>query len=154
MEWFICIKKSLLRQILGFPHFSKVIGTLCVVYEYILLQRESFFLNFLVGHIHMSYFGATGTPALDFWWCLLWVSKPKWVLSYLHCGGECNVHSLRSTSGATYCQPLDIQHCGAPTGFISLARILLATVRLEPTIMWVLPNHSAMRPGLRESLKC
>ena len=26
----------------------------------------------------MSYFGATGTPVLDFWWRLLWVSKPEW----------------------------------------------------------------------------
>ena len=39
--------------------------------------------------------------------------------------GECNVHSLRSTSGATHCRPLDGQHCGAPTGFISCPRILL-----------------------------
>ena len=30
----------------------------------------------------MSYFGATGTPLLDFWWCLLWVLKPEWVLPY------------------------------------------------------------------------
>ena len=51
---------------------------------------------------HMSFFGATGTPVLDFWWHLLWVSKPEWVLPYSHCGGECNVHSLRSTSGATH----------------------------------------------------
>ena len=26
---------------------------------------------------HMSIFGANGTPVLDFWWCLLWVSKPE-----------------------------------------------------------------------------
>ena len=26
----------------------------------------------------MSFFGATGTPVLDFWWRLLWVSKPEW----------------------------------------------------------------------------
>ena len=26
----------------------------------------------------MSIFGATGTPVLDFWWRLLWVSKPEW----------------------------------------------------------------------------
>ena len=42
----------------------------------------------------MSFFGATGTPVLDFWWRLLWVSKPEWVLPYLlFCRGECNVHS-------------------------------------------------------------
>ena len=49
----------------------------------------------------MSFFGATGTPVLDFWWRLLWVSKPEVVLPYSHCGGECNVHSPKSTSGAT-----------------------------------------------------
>ena len=26
--------------------------------------------------------GATDTPILDFWWRLLWVSKPEWVLPY------------------------------------------------------------------------
>ena len=26
-----------------------------------------FFLSFFVGHIHMSYFGGTDTPVLDFW---------------------------------------------------------------------------------------
>ena len=32
---------------------------------------------------HISFFGATGSPVLDFWWHLLWVSKPEWVLPYL-----------------------------------------------------------------------
>ena len=40
-----------------------------------------FFLKkFFVGH--MSICGATDTPVLDFWWRLLWVSKPQWVLPY------------------------------------------------------------------------
>ena len=30
----------------------------------------------------MSICGATDTPVLDFWWRLLWVSKPEWVLPY------------------------------------------------------------------------
>ena len=55
-------------------------------------------------------------------------------LPYSHCGGERNVRSLRSTSGATRCRPLDGKHCGAPTGFISCPRILLAPVGLEPAI--------------------
>ena len=45
------------------------------------LQHSFFFLNF-VGH--MSIFGATDTPVSDFWWRLLWVSKPEWVLPYLN----------------------------------------------------------------------
>ena len=108
------------------------------------------FFFFFVGHIQLSYFGATGTPVLDFWWHLLWVSKPEWVLPYSHCRGECNAHSLRFTSGATHCQPLDGQHCGVSTGFISCLRILLAPLRLEPAIirLWVVrANHSATRPG-------
>ena len=32
-----------------------------------------------------SHFGATGTHVLDFWWRLLWVSKPEWVLPYSRC---------------------------------------------------------------------
>ena len=95
----------------------------------------SFFFNVFSGKMHVSHFGATGTPILDFWWRPLWISKPMWVLPYLRCWGECNVHSLRcidnfsrllsiswmwlycmfpiSTSGATLCQLLDGQHCGA-----------------------------------------
>ena len=41
-----------------------------------------FFVFFKVFGGHMSFFGATGTPVLDFWWRLLWVSKPEWVLPY------------------------------------------------------------------------
>ena len=36
------------------------------------------FFKVFVGHIHMSFLGATGTPVSDFWWHLLWVSKPEW----------------------------------------------------------------------------
>ena len=84
-----------------------------------------FFLKFICRtHSHVLFWGHC-TPVLDFWWRLHWVSKPEWVLPYSHCGGKCNVHFLRSTSGATHCWPLDGQHCGASTGFISCPRILL-----------------------------
>ena len=52
------------------------------------------------GHM-CPFLGATGTPVLDFWWRLLRVSKWEWGLPYF-CGGECNVHSPRSTSSATH----------------------------------------------------
>ena len=67
------------------------------------LCNRSFLSFFTISfwRTHMSYFGATGTPVLDFWWRLLWGVKPEWVLPYSHYGGECNVHSPRSTSGAT-----------------------------------------------------
>ena len=66
-------------------------------------HRPNFFIVHFVGHIHMFYFGATPSPVLDFEWCLLWVSKQEWVVPYSRCGGECNVHSLGSTFGATHC---------------------------------------------------
>ena len=40
-----------------------------------------FFLKFLAD-THVLFWRATGTPVLDFWWCLLWGSKPEWVLAY------------------------------------------------------------------------
>ena len=46
--------------------------------------------------------GATDTPILDFWWHLLWVSKPKWVLPYSSLAEAYVIkHSLRFTSGVT-----------------------------------------------------
>ena len=50
---------------------------------------KSFFLLFIYLFIYLNFlldtcpfFGATDTPVSDFWWCLLWVSKPEWVLPY------------------------------------------------------------------------
>ena len=40
------------------------------------------FFKMFLADTHMSYFVATGTPILKFWWCLLWVSRPEWVLPY------------------------------------------------------------------------
>ena len=39
----------------------------------------------------MSFFGATGTPVLDFECCLLWVSKGVWVQPYSLVVTEANV---------------------------------------------------------------
>ena len=58
-----------------------------------------FFKIFFGGH--ESFFGATDTPVLDFWWCLLWVSKPELAALFKLCGGVHVTHSLRFTSGAT-----------------------------------------------------
>ena len=50
----------------------------------------------------MSICGATDTPVLDFWRCLLWVSKPEWVLPYSNfVKVYVIIHSLRFTSGVT-----------------------------------------------------
>ena len=76
----------------------------------IIFYYHYFSKNVFGGHIHMSYFGATGT--------LFWISgdiskfQSQSRLPYSHCRGECDVHSPRSTSRVTHCQPLDGQHFG------------------------------------------
>ena len=37
----------------------------------------------------MSFSEAINTPVLDFWWCLLWVSKPEWAALFALGGGVC-----------------------------------------------------------------
>ena len=37
----------------------------------------------------------------EFWWCLLWVSKPEWAALFGPGGGICDVCSLRFISGGT-----------------------------------------------------
>ena len=92
----------------------------------IFFQPHSYPANLLKKFtFQLSFCGATGTPVLDFWWHLLWVSKPEWVLPYsIFCGGECNVHSPRFTSGATLAallvagtQPVTSSHACAEVGF-------------------------------------
>ena len=117
---------------------------------------DSFFFIFLFFKIFLA--DTYTCPILGPLIPLFWISgdvssgfQSQSGLPYSHCGGERNVRSPRSTSGATRCRPLDGKHCGAPTGFISCPRILLAPVGLEPAIKrsWVLrANHSATRPGL------
>ena len=43
--------------------------------------------------------GATDNPVLDFWWCLLWVSKPEWAALFVLGGGIHVTFSLRFTFG-------------------------------------------------------
>ena len=66
--------------------------------------------------------GATDTPVLDFWWCLLWVSKPEWAALFALDGG---VHvSLRFTSGLT---PANLLVAG-------MAAKLISSTYLQPGI--------------------
>ena len=58
-----------------------------------------FFLKKIVGH--MSIFGATGTSASDFWWCLLWVSKPEWAALFVLDRGVHEIHLLFISSMRT-----------------------------------------------------
>ena len=63
-------------------------------------------------------------PCFRFLWHLLWVSKPEWILPYslFLCGGECNVHSPRSTSythanlSTAGAQPVTSLHACAEVG--------------------------------------
>ena len=100
----------------------------------------------------MSYFGATGTPVLDLWWLLLWVSKPEWVLPYSHCRGKCNVHPLRSTSVLHTANLSTDSIVGCWQGsYLVQGYYCVAPVRLEPAIIRLRvlrTNHSATPPCL------
>ena len=54
--------------------------------------------------------GATDTPVLDFWWHLLWVSKPEWAALFALGGGIHVTRSLKFTSIVDTCWPLGSQH--------------------------------------------
>ena len=99
----------------------------------------------------MSYFGATGTPVLDFWWRLLWVLKPEWFC--LIRIAEANVMYI------SWDPPLVLHVAGLltdsiagrrPGSYLAQGYYCVAAVSLEPTInrSWVpRANHSATRPG-------
>ena len=77
----------------GFPPKSVVV-----------LYYDTFFKKNILEDMS-SFCGATDTPVLDFWWRLLWVSKPEWVALFMLGGGIGVTHSLRFTFGAT---PVDL----------------------------------------------
>ena len=102
----------------------------------------------------MSFLGATGTPVLDFLWRLLWGLKPEWVLPYsLFCRSECNVHSPRSTSGATLA---DLLAAGAQ---LVLSPHTVAEVRLPgfelmlSEYLWARRSTNWAKPGPEELSK-
>ena len=71
-----------------FPHYAWI-----MIVKYLRsVIGVIFFKKFLEDII--SFCGATDTPVLDFWWCLLWVSKPEWTASFTLGQGICNVCSL------------------------------------------------------------
>ena len=59
---------------------------------------------------HKSYLWATNMPDLDFWWSLLWVSKPEWAALFVLGRGICylfpEIHLWCNTS-----RPLGGHHC-------------------------------------------
>ena len=99
----------------------------------------------------MSYFGATGTPVLDFWWRLLWVSKPEWF---------CLIRIAEANVMYISWDPPLVLHVAdlltdsiagrRPGSYLAQGYYCVAAVSLEPTInrSWVpRANHSATRPG-------
>ena len=64
VQWFVVVKYSLYFYFQLHPYFSNECN-------YRISWKDPFC-------------GATDTPVLDFWWHLLWVWKPEWVLPYLH----------------------------------------------------------------------
>ena len=62
-------------------------------------QFSNFFKKKIGGH--KSFLWGHWSPVLDFWWCLLWFSKPEWAVLFVLGRGIHVTHSLRLTSGAT-----------------------------------------------------
>ena len=74
------------------------------------------------------FFGATDTPILDFWWRLLWVSKPEWAALFKLGRGIHVTCSLRFTSGVTPADLLVASKAAEP----SLPHTCKALVGLKP----------------------
>ena len=84
------------KRWLGCLKFHKIVGWLS--YKIISWRhgRQDFSENFW--RIQVLFVGPL-TPCLDFWWCLLWVSKPEWS-PCLHAFSPMDI--LGFTSGATH----------------------------------------------------
>ena len=66
-------------------------------YKWRRTSRNTFLKRFLEDI--SPFCGATDITVLDFWWCLLWVSKPEWVTLFALGGGIYVTWPLRFTSG-------------------------------------------------------
>ena len=137
------------RLFIKWRHFERKTKALsCGEGDHALVLYILFFLQKVFGG-HLSFFGATGTLVLVFWWRLLWVSKPEWVLLYLYCGGECNVHSLRSTSGATYANlltagllPVLSPHTVAEVRLLGFELVLSEYLWVRRSTNWANPGRA------------
>ena len=68
-----------------------------IIHKSLYCTIHSFFIMWWT-HVHLW---GHWYPVLDFWWCLLSVSKPEWVALFALGGGVHDVCSLRFTSGVT-----------------------------------------------------
>ena len=73
------------------------------------------FLNICWTHVH---FWGHWYPVLDFWWCLLRVSKPEWVLPYLHLAEAYVIYTF--TSGVT---PLPVYNASIAASHLPHMRV-------------------------------
>ena len=90
-----------------------------------------FFVIFKKFYKDMSPFcGAIYTPVLDFWWHLLWVSKPEWVLPYSSLA-EAVEHGSRAIS-STYLQGI----CGTRNLFLFPQRMLHCQCLYHFQLLW------------------
>ena len=93
-------------------------------------------------HVH---FGATDTPVSNFWWRLLWGSKPEWAALFVLGRGICVTCSLRFTSGVTSADLLAACMAAKP----SLPHTCKALVELK-TGSYLATTHS-VRSGRRST---
>ena len=100
------------------------------------------FLKFLVD----TWFGDTDTPVLDFWWSLLWVSKPEWAALFTLGEGRHVTHFLRFTSGLTPAELLVANMAAKPFSFTTWKQTLVGL----KTSTYCATAHSAT-PGKRST---
>ena len=87
-------------------------------------QSMNIFLKNRICRTWVLFVGPLIPLFLDFWWCLLWVSKPKWAALSALGGGIHFTHSLRFTSGVT---PADLLAA-------SMTAEPISSIYLEPGI--------------------
>ena len=102
------LTKGCVKYFLG---TNKSLGCQEFEYKFFTLQGEIspnkfFLLNF--GR-HLSFYGATDTPVLDFWWCHLWFLHAEWTALFGLDRGVCDIYLLWNLWCGT-CWALDGQH--------------------------------------------
>ena len=94
--WFCLQLYDLWKHTTHITHWSQSLAS-----ESMSLNHSPVVQFFLFLEDTSPFYRETDTPVLEFWWCLLWVSKPEWTALFVFSGGILVTHTLRFTSGAT-----------------------------------------------------
>ena len=102
---------------------------LCEYYSYQMREWKLFLKLFLEDIT--SFYAATDTPVLDFWWHLLQVSKPVWAALFMLGRGICVTCSPRFISGVT---PTDLLAASLAYKLFSSTYLWVSIVGLKTRI--------------------